>query len=410
MKFSKPSQLILVSSIGLIVAAFLTACQLVSIDFVYVATAAGTNGNGSIQTFQTDGASGALRTGIADVSSGGTSPVALSVSSTYNNLYAANQGTSNNIVHFAIDSNGILTQKDVVTGLGKPIGISVNQAGTFLYAAFSQGTGANTASLVAIPLGSDGAMNAAAVVPVTMTIPGFPSDTVIPTAITSLANNAAVYVTAYDQSVYNPGGSVTPGDNANPGWVYGFTVGSGGVLTPTAGSPYEAGVKPSSLVADPTNRFVYVADFAASQMIGYSILSGSRLSFFIAPPTATGKQPSALAFDPRGRFLYLTAQLDSTVAAYAIDLTTGAPTASVNVAVGFTNPTDTTPVAVIVDPALGRFLYTANYLGNSISGFRLDPTSGSLAPTQATPYPSGQNPTSLVSIPHGNHPTQSVAP
>ena len=45
------------------------------------------------------------------------------------------------------------------------------------------------------------------------------------------------------------------------------------------------------------------------------------------------------------------------------------------------------PVSIAVDPALGRFVYTANYLGNSLSGFRLDPTAGTLATTQATPYP-----------------------
>ena len=74
------------------------------------------------------------------------------------------------------------------------------------------------------------------------------------------------------------------------------------------------------------------------------------------------------------------------------------------------NTTDTEPVAIIVDPALGRFVYTANYLGNSVSGFRLNPNSGALTTTQATPYPTGANPTALAAVPHGNHATQSVNP
>ena len=41
MKFSKMSQLFLVSAIGLIVATLLTACQLVTIDYVFVAASAG---------------------------------------------------------------------------------------------------------------------------------------------------------------------------------------------------------------------------------------------------------------------------------------------------------------------------------------------------------------------------------
>jgi 6-phosphogluconolactonase (cycloisomerase 2 family) len=74
------------------------------------------------------------------------------------------------------------------------------------------------------------------------------------------------------------------------------------------------------------------------------------------------------------------------------------------------NSTDTEPVAIIVDPALGRFVYTANYLGNSVSGFELNPNTGALAATQATPYASGANPTAVVAVPHGNHATQSVTP
>jgi 6-phosphogluconolactonase (cycloisomerase 2 family) len=61
-----------------------------------------------------------------------------------------------------------------------------------------------------------------------------------------------------------------------------------------------------------------------------------------------------------------------------------------------------------VDPALGRFVYTANYLGNSVSGFRLDTTAGSLSQLQSTPYLTGSEPTALVIIPHGNHATQSI--
>ncbi len=74
------------------------------------------------------------------------------------------------------------------------------------------------------------------------------------------------------------------------------------------------------------------------------------------------------------------------------------------------NATDTEPVSIVVDPSLGRYVYTANYLGNSVSGFRLNPETGALSTTQATPYPTGVNPTALVAVPHGNHSSQSVTP
>ena len=101
--------------------------------------------------------------------------------------------------------------------------------------------------------------------------------------------------------------------------------------------------------------------------------------------------------------------LDASVTAYAIDLSTGTPSTTVASTGSGLNATEAEPVAIAVDPSEGRYVYTANFLGNSVSGFRLDPTAGTLSQTQATPYPTGQNPTALVIIPHGNHSLQSVS-
>ena len=400
MKFSKLSQLFLVSFLGLFVATLLTACDIVTVDFVYVASSAGsgTASNGVIDIYAVDSGSGAMRTDVASVSTGGVAPVSLAVTSDYANLYVANAG-SKTIVHFTIGLDGGLTQKDSVTLSATPVAIAVNTADTYLYVV----SGTSSATLTEYSL-SSGTIGTAATASAPLNVG---SDTIIPTGVTVLANNAAVYVTAYDQSAYNPGGSTT--STANPGWVFGYAVGSGGALTAATNSPYQAGVKPSALVADPTNRFVYVTDYASSQMIGYSILDGSTLSFLTNGPFKTGNEPSAIVIDPRGKFLYLSNELDNTVGAYSIDLPTGTPTTTVNVTGSPLDSTDTQPVAIVVDPALGRFVYTVNHLGNSVSGFVLDPTSGALKATQASPYPiTGTMPTAIVAIPHGNHAIQAV--
>jgi 6-phosphogluconolactonase len=403
MKFSKLSQLFLVSSLGLFVATLLTACDIITVDFVYVASSAGsgTASNGQIDIYAVDAASGAMRTDVASVSTGGVAPVSMAVTSDYTNLYVANAG-SKSIVHFTIGLDGGLTQKDSVTLSTTPVAIAVNAADTYLYVV----SGTASATLTEYAL-SSGTIGTAATASAPLTVPGFAGDTIIPTGITVLANNTAVFVTTYDRSAYNPGGSTS--STANPGWVFGYAVGSGGALTAATNSPYQAGVKPSALVADPTNRFVYVTDYASSQMIGYSILDGSTLSFMTNGPYKTGNEPSAIVIDPRGKFLYLTNQLDNTVGAYSIDLPTGTPTTTMNVTGSPLDSTDTQPVAIVVDPALGQFVYTANHLGNSVSGFVLDPTAGSLKATQASPYPiTGTMPTAIVAIPHGNHAIQAV--
>jgi 6-phosphogluconolactonase len=407
MKFSKLSQLFLVSSIGLLVASLLTSCEIVTIDYLFVASSSGsgTASAGQIQTYDVDSESGAIRTGQASVASGGSNPVSMVVTSDFANLYVANQG-NNSVAHFAVAGNGVLTQKDVITTATPPVAIATNSADTYLYVI----SGTTSATLTAYSLSSGTVGSAVGTVPLTLgsVSSAFAGDTIIPTGVNVLANGDAVYVTAYDQSAYNPGGAVS--SNANPGWVFGFSIGSGGVLTPASGSPWKAGIKPTAIASDPTNRFVYVTDFASNELIGYTVQSGSVLDFMVNGPFKTGNEPSAIAIDPRGLYIYVSNSLDSTVTAYVITLSTGTPSAAVNTTGSSINSTDTQPEAILVDPALGRFVYTANHLGNSVSGFVLNATTGTIKPTLSTPYPTGDAPTALASVPHGNHSIQSVTP
>lgn len=422
MKFSKLRQLIPVSSIGLVMATLLTACSITTIDYVYVASSNG------ISTLAADSESGALRT-VGDIlKSGVSSPVAMVVTHDYANLYVANLGTSasgGSIIHFAIGLNGELTAKETVTLTDNPIALAVDSTGTYLYVAscVSSATSpdlvcssAGSLSEYALSKGVIGAVASAKSLSLSGVSSSYATDILVPTGITVLANNGsnikgnAVYVSGYDLSAYNPGHSTT--STANPGWVFGFTIGSGGALTASLNSPYEAGVKPTAITSDPTDRFVYVTDYASNDLIGYTILNGSTLNFMTTGPFKTGNEPTAIVIDPRGNFLYVTNALDSTVSAYAITQATGNPTGATNVTGSSFNSTDSQPVALVVDPALGRFVYTANALGDSVSGFRLNATSGALSTTQSTPYPINKalKPVAIVAVPHGNHSTQVVAP
>jgi 6-phosphogluconolactonase (cycloisomerase 2 family) len=404
MKFSKLSQLALVSAIGLIVATLLTACQLVTIDFVYVAASAGASANsaGQIYGYAVDAQSGAIRSAVPAISSGGSSPVAMAATSDYLNVYVANQ-SNNSVVHFTVADSGALTQKESVTLASAPVSIVVNSANTYLYVI----SGASSATLTEYALSNGALGSATATTQLTLPAP-YAGDTIISTGVTVLANNNAVYVTAYDKSAYNPGGTTT--SSANPGWVFGYSVGSSGALTAASGSPYQAGVKPSALATDPTSRFVFVTDYASNELIGYTVLSTNVLSFMINGPFKTGNQPTSITIDPRGIYMYVTNSLDNTLSSYSIALPTGTPSTIVGSGSTAGNSTDTEPVSVTVEPSLGRFVYTANRLGNSISGFKLNPDTGALSTTQATPYPTGAYPMAVIAVPHGNHATQSVTP
>ena len=100
------------------------------------------------------------------------------------------------------------------------------------------------------------------------------------------------------------------------------------------------------MAADPTNRFVYVTDYASNQFIGYTVQSNGILNFLINGPFKTGNEPTAIAIDPRGKYIYVANALDSSVSSYFIDLATGTPSAAVNVTGASINATDTQPVSI----------------------------------------------------------------
>jgi 6-phosphogluconolactonase (cycloisomerase 2 family) len=399
MKFNKVGQVSLVSAIALILASSFTACNPVTIDYIY---AAGNKENpGQIETFLSDRVSGALSVVNASVSSGGVMPVSMAVSTDYKHLYVANQGDST-LVEFTVGDNGTLTSAATVTMSAEgntPVAIAMNAAGTLLYVANRYQSGCSTAisgaascnggALAVFPVGSDGTLGGA----VANGSLSYTPVGVNPTALVPLANGSSVYVTTY-----NP--------TAGLGYVYGFAATSTGALTTANGSPFNAGVKPVGIATTSTSLYVYVTDFAQNQLIAYSVQDGSVLHPLINGPFRTGNQPSSITIDPRGIYIYVTNQLDNSVSAYEIDLSTGTPSSVVNTSGSTVNATATQPVAALVDPAFGRYVYTANFLDNSISGFLINASTGALTATQSGPYPTIGQPVALAAVPHGNHSIQ----
>jgi 6-phosphogluconolactonase (cycloisomerase 2 family) len=138
MKFSKLRQLFVVSAVGLVVATLFSGCNLVTINYLFVATSASeikgsttTCPAGEIETYAVDAQSGAIRTIAPQVCSGGTTPVALAVTPGYQNLYVANQ-VDKNVVHFSVADSGVLTKKDSVTLPTTPVALTVSPDGNTL--------------------------------------------------------------------------------------------------------------------------------------------------------------------------------------------------------------------------------------------------------------------------------------
>ena len=284
-----------------------------TIDYLYVASSK--NNPGQINVYRVDSLSGALtQIPNSPYPTIGRNPVGVVASPNGKNLYVINHD-DNTLVEFAIGTDAKLYPGQQYTTPGsEPVAMAINKAGTLLFVVdtyqpnftdLNPGPGA----LVVYPVNSDGTLGTA----VAQTVgnaqqPYYPLGNA-PTAVNALANGTAVYVTDSLTTSESAGCASTAGGQ---GGLETLTVTSAGVLAPVTGSPYCAGVTPSSVVSDPTNRFVYVTDSSQNQIIGYNILSGNNASApnglqpFVGGPIAAGTAPSNITIDPRGLYMYVT--------------------------------------------------------------------------------------------------------
>lgn len=401
MKFSKTGQALLAAAVSIGIGLGITSCgQSNTIDYLYVT--ASKNNPGQISVFRVDQESGAL-TQIADSPylSGGRNPVAEVASPNGTNLYVVNHD-DNTIVEFDIGSDAKLYPQHTYQTAGtEPNAIAINAAGTLLfvldtYQATYSDANPGPGALNVFPINSDGSLGTAVT---NGSLPYWPVE-FAPSTVNVTANGNFVYVA--NANTNNP----TAADQR--GTVSAFSVGSGGALTAiypsTTPLPY-AGVTPSASASDPTSRFLYITDSASNQLYAYTISTTGALIPLTNGPFATGVFPDGITIDPSGTYIYVANYNSNNISAYQISQSTGTPSA-LSGSSGY--GTDTGPTCVLVDPAFGRFVYTANFLGGSVTGYELNPNSGALTGTENSPYPSAGQPTCTAAVTHGNHPGEHV--
>lgn len=395
--------LVVAAAACLLAATLVTGCtqltQTLTVDFVYVASskASGANNYGLIDVFEINSESGKMRQIPASpFPSAGRLPVAEATSADNQNLFVVNED-DNNIVQFVIGTDGKLYPFNTVNTPGIfPLAIATSKSNLFvvdLYQPLPVCSDADpcSGSIAVYPinpasgsnpitLGTPVANSAISAPYWPLTISGS-SDIVVPTAVNVVASGAYVFVTAYDSTV-----------SPHLGYLYGFSVGSGGALSSIPGSPFAAGTQPTGVASDASSTYLYVTDSANADVLGFTIGSGGGLTAISGSPFAAGNQPSAVVVDPVYPYAYVANALDGTVSAYSIS--SGVLTNLGTYTVG------SDPVAIGIDPSTEHFLFTANFLGNSVNGFELSTTAGTLLDSQFSPYSASTNPTAVAAIPH----------
>jgi 6-phosphogluconolactonase len=395
MKFSKFGRIALASVVSLGLGFGVTACgPSNTIDFLYVTSSK--NNPGQINVYKVDSQAGALIP-IADspYSSQGRNPVADVASANGKNLYVINHD-DDTLVEFAIGTDGKLYPQQTCNPPGSfPIQLAINKAGTFLYVIETYQPGFSTnipgpGAVVVYPLDATGGFTDAQGNKCATVANGkngfFPVGN-NPVAVNVLASGSYVYVA-----------------NETDATLSAFQAGSDGALTSIGLFP--VGVAPNAMASDPTNKFLYVTDGAANQMIGFLVqLNGTLIA--MQTPFKTDILPDAVAVDPRGIYVYVANYNANNVSAYTIDRANGNAT---QISGSTTYAVDAGPLCVLIEPAEGRFLYTANFLGNTVSGLFLNPSTGALSAVQNTPFKAAAQPTCSAAITHGNHAIETVQP
>ena len=275
-----------------------------------------------------------------------------------------------------------------------PTQLAINAAGTYLYVVETYQPGFSASkpgpgALVVFPVNATGQLGATGSLctPVANGANAFFPVGNNPAAVNVLASSNFVYAV-----------------NENDATISDFQVGTSGALTLIA--TYPVGVAPNAIASDPTSKFLYVTDGAANQMIGFLIQTNGAL-INMQTPFKTDILPVSVKVDPRGIYVYVANYNANDVSAYTIDRGTGNAT---QIAGTTTYAVDAGPTCVLIEPAEARFVYTSNFLGETVSGLSLNPATGALAPVQNTPFKAAGQPTCSAAITHGNHAIEVVQP
>jgi 6-phosphogluconolactonase len=335
------------------------------------------------------GSDGALTAALGSPFSGGQSPGRVTVDPLGKFAYVPD-GNADAISVFAIDpSNGALTPIDgspFATGAG-PVSAAIDKSGKFLYVA---NLGSNNVSAYTID-STSGSLTPINGAP-------FTAGT-LPEWVTAEPSGKFLYVL---------------NDGSSPGHVGSISAyaidGITGSLTPVGQSQFPVGSAPISMTADPSGRFVYVANGTPSStplscclnlLIMYTIdpTSGALTTprtFGLRAPTAIGitSGSAALKFSPK--FAYIANNGDNTISASAIDPATGAlsPVPSSPFAAGIGT------ASVTADPA-GQFVYAANATAGTVSAYTADAATGALLPISGSPFAAGSGPAAATVDPSG---------
>ena len=308
--------------------------EFMAFDSVHKLLFVSNQGANTLSAFSVNTSTGMLTSISGSPFATGVRPTAVAVDAAGRFVFVSNQAAGS-ISVFSIGSGSSLTP---VAGspfpAASPFGLTVNPAGTVLYASnFPDSTVSDLNTVSAFSINSSGALGPVSGSPFgdANSLRGFAS------VVGLLADPSGKFVFASDHMAES-----VVSFNVNP---------ANGSLSPVSALPAPApscGVSchhnPLRLAVDPADRFIYWTNVQNGTVSTFNINNGNLTAIAETP---VGTHPFGLAFDPSGQFLYVVNKVDNTVSGFAVNSANGtlSPLSGFPVAEGANAPTDIVIVA-----------------------------------------------------------------
>jgi 6-phosphogluconolactonase len=295
-------------------------------------------------------------------------------------LFVSNQN-GNTVSAFSVNtSTGLLAAipgSPFITG-SRPIGIAVDPMGRFVFVANQAGN-----SISVFTIGANGSLTP---------IAGSPFAASSPYNLIVSPAGTTLFVTNFPDNMVSDLNTVSA-----------FQIGNDGSLAAVSGSPFatssNAGFASSiGLATDPAGKFLFVGDHMAQAIVPFSISSTGSLTAVSALPASAPScsvschnNPLRLTVHPNSQFAYASNVQAGTVSAFRITNGILSPVAA---DIG----TGQHPFGVALDPT-GAFLFAVNNVDNTISAFSVNMTTGALSVVSGSPFSGTLNaPTDIVVV------------
>lgn len=385
--------------------------------------------NGTISAYGVDYQSGVI-TQIqgSPFSSQLTNPTTIVSTPNGKYVYAVSGSQQAEVEPFSVGTDGKLYGEATVNITGTyPIAATIDSSSSWLFVTYKYQTQYSPASpgpggMSIFKINSDGTLATPTNVNLGVNPVGITVSAPICTTTPLIAGNlssacssgqaADVFVYVVDQETSASPAIIGFSLNDSTGAVSLLPGSSCTTTSPTVCTGIAAGVQPSSIVSEPTGRYVYITDSLQNEIFGYQIAGAStatpgQLSSLVSSPYATGLYPVSMVVDPRGKYLYAANYNSASVSSYSInsaDGSLGGTASAGNFA------TQTGPTCITIEPALGIYLYVSDYLSNAISGGELNANTGQLSAVPTSFFPTGAEPSCVTSVPNGPRSNQLVYP